>query len=106
MRVTRPRSQRTHLGRVWGAEKIASIDPEEFYDFQAVRPQVELVDGLTRKIVWPANEFSAARARGPARRDPPGRDRTQPSLEDVQRGRRRRCAALRCRARHHARALC
>lgn len=50
-----------HMGRVWGAEKVTSIDPEEFYDFQAVRPQVELIDGLTRKIVWPANEFWAAR---------------------------------------------
>lgn len=50
-----------HLGKVWGAEKIASIDPEEFYDFQAVRPQVQLEDGITRKIVWPANELWAAR---------------------------------------------
>ena len=50
-----------HLGRVWGAHKIASINPEEFYDFQAVRPQVRLVDGLTREITWPANEFWAAR---------------------------------------------
>ena len=50
-----------HLGRVWSAEKFASIDPEEFYDFQAVRPHVELVDGITRKITWPANEFWAAR---------------------------------------------
>ncbi len=50
-----------HLGRVWSAQKFASIDPEEFYDFQAVRPQVELVDGITRKITWPANEFWAAR---------------------------------------------
>ena len=49
-----------HLARVWSAKKIASIDPEEFYDFQAVRPQVELVDGETRRITWPANEFSAA----------------------------------------------
>lgn len=53
-----------HLARVWAADKLAAIDPEEFYDFQAVRPQVELVDGLTRKIVWPANEFSAARLEG------------------------------------------
>ena len=53
----------THLARVWNAEKFASIDPEEFYDFQAVRPQVELEDGVTRKIVWPANEFSATRFR-------------------------------------------
>ena len=50
----------THLCRVWSAKKVASIDPEEFYDFQAIRPQVELVDGETRKITWPANEFSAA----------------------------------------------
>ena len=50
-----------HLARVWGAEKFASIDPEEFYDFQAVRPQVELEEGVTRKITWPQNEFWAAR---------------------------------------------
>ena len=53
-----------HMGRVWAAEKMASIDPEEFYDFQAVRPKVELVDGVTRRIVWPANEFWAARLEG------------------------------------------
>jgi len=51
----------THMARVWSGDKIASIDPEDFYDFQAVRPQVELDEGLTRKIVWPANEFWAAR---------------------------------------------
>ncbi len=49
-----------HLGQTWTAQKIASIDGEEFFDFQAVRPQVELVDGLTRKITWPSNEFWAA----------------------------------------------
>jgi proteasome assembly chaperone (PAC2) family protein len=49
---------------VWAADRFAEIDPEEFYDFQAVRPQVELVDGLTRKITWPANEFWAARLEG------------------------------------------
>jgi proteasome assembly chaperone (PAC2) family protein len=53
----------THLGRTWAAEKIASIDPEEFYDFQAVRPQVHLVDGLTREISWPANEFWVSQGR-------------------------------------------
>jgi proteasome assembly chaperone (PAC2) family protein len=49
-----------HLGRVWSAAKIASIDPEEFYDFQVARPQVKLTEGLTRQITWPANEFWAA----------------------------------------------
>ncbi|HYP24814.1 MAG TPA: PAC2 family protein [Actinomycetota bacterium] len=53
-----------HLQRVWGGEQLASIDPETFFDFQDTRPQVELVDGVTRKIAWPANEFSAARLRG------------------------------------------
>ncbi|MDQ3958045.1 MAG: PAC2 family protein [Actinomycetota bacterium] len=53
-----------HLARVWGAEELASIDPEEFYDFQATRPQVELEGGETRKITWPSNVFSAAQLRG------------------------------------------
>jgi proteasome assembly chaperone (PAC2) family protein len=54
----------SHLGRVWSATQLASIDPEDFYDFQAVRPQVELIDGMTRKITWPANEFTAAKLPG------------------------------------------
>ena len=54
----------SHLARVWNAKKFASIDPEEFYDFQAVRPQVELDEGFTRRITWPANEFHAARMSG------------------------------------------
>ena len=55
-----------HLARVWSATKLAAIDPEDFYDFQAVRPQVELIDGHTRKITWPANDFSTARLDGSA----------------------------------------
>lgn len=54
----------SHLARVWSTESLASIDPEEFYDFQSVRPQVELIDGATRKITWPSNEFSAGRLPG------------------------------------------
>jgi len=46
-----------YLARQWGAESFAEIDPENFYDFQAVRPQVSLEDGLTRKLEWPANTF-------------------------------------------------
>lgn len=55
-----------HLQRVWGATRIATIDPETFFDFQATRPQVELADGVTRTITWPENEFSAATFRGGA----------------------------------------
>lgn len=46
-----------HLSSAWSAEPLASIDPEDFYDFQAVRPEVELIDGATRSIRWPKNEF-------------------------------------------------
>ena len=53
-----------HLIEQWRAEPIASIDPEEYYDFQATRPQVHLVDGHTRRISWPANEAFAASTPG------------------------------------------
>ena len=46
-----------YLARQWEAEAFAEIDPENFYDFQEVRPQVLLEDGLTRKLEWPANTF-------------------------------------------------
>jgi proteasome assembly chaperone (PAC2) family protein len=42
------------------AETFAVIDPEEFYDFQATRPTVRLVDGH-RRVEWPAIELRAAR---------------------------------------------
>jgi proteasome assembly chaperone (PAC2) family protein len=53
-----------HLGRSWRSKKFAWIDPEEFFDFQSVRPQVKLIDGVTRQISWPSNEFFAARLDG------------------------------------------
>jgi proteasome assembly chaperone (PAC2) family protein len=45
----------------WSAERFARIDSEDFYDFQATRPTVELVDGTTRRIEWPTNEFHHAK---------------------------------------------
>ncbi len=47
------------LTRQFGAAKIASMDPEEHFDFQSARPTVELVDGVTRDLKWPATEFFA-----------------------------------------------
>jgi predicted ATP-grasp superfamily ATP-dependent carboligase len=41
----------------WEARRFASVDPEEFFDFQVTRPTVRLVDGVTRRIDWPANDF-------------------------------------------------
>jgi proteasome assembly chaperone (PAC2) family protein len=46
------------------AVEFAEIDPEEYYDFTAVRPDVRLTEGLTREIEWPANSFSGAEVPG------------------------------------------
>ena len=48
------------IGEALAAETFATIDPEEFYDFQATRPTVRLVDGQ-RRVEWPAIELRAAR---------------------------------------------
>ncbi len=51
----------TFLATELGAERFATIDPEEFYDFQTTRPQIRLTEGLTREITWPAVELYEAR---------------------------------------------
>ena len=51
----------TFVGSALGAQRFATIDPEEFYDFQATRPRIKLVEGRTRKIEWPAVELYEAR---------------------------------------------
>jgi proteasome assembly chaperone (PAC2) family protein len=51
----------TFVGGALGAKRFATIDPEEFYDFQATRPRVKMVDGQAREIVWPAVELFEAR---------------------------------------------
>jgi proteasome assembly chaperone (PAC2) family protein len=56
-----------YLAKAWGAARFAEIDPEEFYDFQATRPQVSLVEGRTRKIDWPDNAFYNAAIPGTGR---------------------------------------
>ena len=53
------------LAQSWEAERFADVDPEEFYDFQAVRPHVRLEEGVTRKIDWPENVFYSAAVPGP-----------------------------------------
>src|SRR3954464_13571333 len=42
------------------AREVARIDPEEFYDFTAVRPTVRMSEGRSRTIDWPANTLHAA----------------------------------------------
>ena len=50
-----------HLIDRWNAELFADIDPEEFFDFTAIRPTVEIVDGFERELHWPDTSFYAAR---------------------------------------------
>lgn len=52
-----------HLESVWDATEIASLDPEDYYDFQVNRPHVVLEDGQ-RSIVWPTTRLSVARPPG------------------------------------------
>src|SRR5919199_241190 len=56
-----------YLAKAWSAACFAEIEPENFYDFQATRPQVSLVEGRTRKIDWPDNAFYHAPIPGAAR---------------------------------------
>jgi proteasome assembly chaperone (PAC2) family protein len=49
------------VGTALGAQRFASIDPEEFYDFQSTRPQVRVAEGGVREITWPRVEVFEAR---------------------------------------------
>jgi predicted ATP-grasp superfamily ATP-dependent carboligase len=57
----------TFMGAGLDARRFATIDPEEFVDFQATRPEVKLVEGRTRKIEWPEWEIYEARVAGAPR---------------------------------------
>jgi proteasome assembly chaperone (PAC2) family protein len=48
-------------------ELIARIDPEEFFDFQANRPQISLTAGRVHDVEWPSNLVIAGRAPGAER---------------------------------------
>jgi proteasome assembly chaperone (PAC2) family protein len=43
-----------------GGERVAEIDPEEFYDFQVSRPTIRMAEGEAREVDWPANNIYAA----------------------------------------------
>ena len=61
------------------AEDVASIDPDEFFDFTAVRPTVRLTEGVAREIDWPTATISAAPVPG-AEGDLVMLQATEPSL--------------------------
>ena len=46
-----------YLMEQWGSSVFATLDPEDFVDFQVSRPTVRLENGVTRVIEWPNGEF-------------------------------------------------
>ncbi len=42
-------------------ERVAEIDPEDFFVFTEHRPTVSITKGTTREITWPTTEFTVAR---------------------------------------------
>lgn len=53
----------TALGAIGSAletELVARIDPEEFFDFQANRPTIEITEGMMESIEWPDNLLVSA----------------------------------------------
>ena len=53
-----------YIGGSFDARDVAEIDPEEYYDFTAVRPTVRLTEGDVRKIEWPENRIAVAPVQG------------------------------------------
>jgi proteasome assembly chaperone (PAC2) family protein len=47
------------LGQLDADEPFAIIEPEEFFDFQAHRPTVEIDEGGTRSLTWPTTKVYA-----------------------------------------------
>src|SRR5579864_1915690 len=56
-----------YLAKQWSAARFAEIEPESFFDFQAVRPHVSLPDGEIRRVDWPDNGFFHASIPGAER---------------------------------------
>jgi proteasome assembly chaperone (PAC2) family protein len=55
-----------HLELAWDATPVASIDSDDYYDFQVNRPIMSLVDGVTRRVSWPTTRISWCRPPGAA----------------------------------------
>jgi proteasome assembly chaperone (PAC2) family protein len=41
----------------WGAKPFARLDSDEYFSYTDTRPQIRIVDGNQRELVWPTNEF-------------------------------------------------
>ena len=47
-----------HLADVWGAQEYATLDPEDYHDFQVSRPVVTREPGGDRIVTWPGTVVS------------------------------------------------
>jgi proteasome assembly chaperone (PAC2) family protein len=56
-----------HLTSTWETTSAGEIDPEDYYDFQVTRPQVEVSVGTTERMVWPTTRLALARPEGVTR---------------------------------------
>jgi proteasome assembly chaperone (PAC2) family protein len=51
-----------HLEQIWQAEPLASLDPDEYYDFQVNRPTVSLDAEGVRSVRWPTTRMTISRS--------------------------------------------
>jgi proteasome assembly chaperone (PAC2) family protein len=57
----------TYVVRALRAGRFATVDPEEFFDFQNARPRIKLSEGRPPAIVWPEIALFEARVPGAPR---------------------------------------
>ncbi|GAA3630640.1 PAC2 family protein [Microlunatus ginsengisoli] len=50
-----------HLAETYDVELAFALDPDDFYDFQVNRPQVELDESGQRELLWPTTELHVGR---------------------------------------------
>jgi predicted ATP-grasp superfamily ATP-dependent carboligase len=49
-----------YLNKLWGGKKVATIDADEYYDFQFTRPTIRRTAAGERKIKWPSTRIFKA----------------------------------------------
>ena len=47
-----------YLSKLWGAQKVARIEADEYYDFQFTRPVIRRNAAGNRKVKWPTTRLS------------------------------------------------
>ncbi|MBU8867579.1 PAC2 family protein [Paenarthrobacter aromaticivorans] len=49
-----------YLNKLWEGKKVATVDAEEYYDFQFTRPTVRRTSSGARKVKWPSTRIYKA----------------------------------------------